>query len=220
MVVKDIEREDIEYVCKTLGCRPIASLDHFLPENLCQADLVEEVLTGSSKFVKVTGIQNPGRTVTVLVRGSNKLVLEEADRSLHDALCVIRCLVKQNAYIAGGGVPEIELARELAAQAQLVEGIDSYCFRAYANAMEVIPFTLAENAGLNPIKTVTELRNQHAQGEIAAGINVRKSCITNILEENVVQPLLVSTSAITLATETVRSILKIDDIVSIFFSYL
>lgn len=177
--------------------------------------MVEEVQTGSSKFVKVTGIQNPGRTVTVVVRGSNKLVLEEAERSLHDALCVIRCLVKQKALIAGGGAPEIELALQLASQAQLTEGIDSYCLRAYANALEVIPFTLAENAGLNPIQTVTELRSRHAQGEASAGINVRKSCITNILEENVVQPLLVSTSAITLATETVRSILKIDDIVCI-----
>lgn len=213
MVVKDVEREDIEFTCKTLGCRPIASLDHFLPENLSNADLVEEVQTGNSKFVKISGIQNPGRTVTVLVRGSNKLVLEEADRSLHDALCVIRCLVKQRALIAGGGAPEIELALQLAAQAQMVEGIDSYCLRAYANALEVIPFTLAENAGLNPIQTVTELRNRHAQGETMAGINVRKGCITNILEENVVQPLLVSTSAITLSTETVRSILKIDDIV-------
>lgn len=214
MVVKDIEREDIEFVCKTLGCRPIASLDHFLPENLSHADMVEEVQTGNSKFVKISGIQNPGRTVTVLVRGSNKLVLEEAERSLHDALCVIRCLVKQRALIAGGGAPEIELAMQLAAQAQLVEGVDAYCLRAYANALEVIPFTLAENAGLNPIQTVTELRSRHALGETMAGINVRKGCITNILEENVVQPLLVSTSAITLATETVRSILKIDDIVN------
>lgn len=103
---------------------------------------------------------------------------------------------------------------QLAAQAQLGEGLDSYCLRAYANALEVIPFTLAENAGLNPIQTVTELRNRHAQGELTAGINVRKSCISNILDENVIQPLLVSTNAITLATETVRSILKIDDIVS------
>lgn len=215
MVVKDIEREDIEFVCKTLNCRPIASLDHFLPENLSHAALVEESQTGSSRFVKITGIQNPGRTVTVLVRGSNKLVLEEAARSLHDALCVIRCLVKKRALIAGGGAPEIELALRLAAHAQTLEGVDSYCCRAYADALEVIPSTLAENAGLNPIQTVTELRSRHAQGEPTAGINVRKGAITNILEENVVQPLLVSISAITLATETVRSILKIDDIVSI-----
>ena len=93
-------------------------------------------------------------------------------------------------------------------------GADAYCFKAFAEALEVIPYTLAENAGLNPISTVTELRNAHALGEVNAGINVRKGTITNILEESVVQPLLVSTSAITLASETVVSIMKIDDIVN------
>merc|ERR1711953_798173 len=143
MVVKDIEREDVDFLCKTIGCRPIASLDHFTAENLASADLVEEMQTGSSKCVKITGMATPGKTCSIIIRGSNKLVLEEA--------------------------------------------------------------------GLTPISTVTELRNRHAQGEKTAGINVRKGAITNILEENVVQPLLVSTSSITLASETVRSILKIDD---------
>jgi len=214
MVVKDIEREDIDHVCKTLGCRPIASLDHFTAENLVTAELVQEVQTGSSKFVKVTGITHPGRTVSIIIRGSNKLMLEEADRSLHDALCVIRCLVKKRFLIAGGGAPETEVSRELMLHANSLVGPDAYCFKAFAEAMEIVPYTLAENAGLNPIGTVTELRNRHAQGEKTAGINVRKGAITNILEENVVQPLLVSTSAVTLASETVRSILKIDDIVN------
>ncbi|KAK6183081.1 hypothetical protein SNE40_010627 [Patella caerulea] len=214
MVVKDIEREDIEFVCKTLGCRPIASLDHFIPENLGTADLVEEVPVGTDKIVKITGIANPGKTVTVLIRGSNKLVLEEADRSLHDALCVIRCLVKKKALIAGGGAPEIELSLRLMEYSNTLAGIEQYCFRAFAEALEVIPYTLAENAGLNPIATVTELRNRHAKGEKTAGINVRKGAITNILEENVVQPLLVSTSAISLAAECTRCILKIDDMVN------
>jgi T-complex protein 1 subunit delta len=214
MVVKDVEREDIEFVCKTLCCNPIASLDHFQAEMLGTAELVEEVQTGDSKIVKVTGIQNPGRTITILCRGSNKLILEEAERSIHDALCVIRCLVKKRALIAGGGAPEIELSYRLAEYSQTLTGMEQYCFRAFADALEVIPFTLAENAGLNPIATVTELRNRHAQGEKTFGINVRKGAITNILEENVIQPLLVSTSAIHLAAETVRSILKIDDIVN------
>jgi len=214
LVVKDIERDEIEFVCKTIGCRPIASLDHFTPEMLGSAELVEEVQTGDSKVVKVTGIVNQGRTVTVLIRGSNKLVLEEAERSIHDALCVIRCLVKKRGLIAGGGAPEIELSLRLMQYAQTLAGIEQYCVRGFADALEVIPFTLAENAGLNPIATVTELRNRHAMGEITAGINVRKGAITNILEENVIQPLLVSTSAVHLAAETVRSILKIDDIVA------
>jgi len=109
---------------------------------------------------------------------------------------------------------ETELYLKLLEHANNLVGADAYCFKAFAEALEIIPYTLAENAGLNPIATVTELRNKHAQGEISSGINVRKGAITNILEENVVQPLLVSTSAITLASETVRSILKIDDIVN------
>lgn len=215
LVIRDIEREDIEFICRTLNCKPIASVDHFQPEMMGTAELVEEVQTGASKLVKVTGIANQGKTVSVIVRGSNKLVLEEADRSIHDALCVIRCLVKKRALIAGGGAPEIEVSLKLAEYSNTLSGMEQYCFRAFAEALEVIPFTLAENAGLNPISTVTELRNRHAQGEKTAGINVRKGAITNILEENVVQPLLVSTSAINLAAETVRSIMKIDDIVNV-----
>merc|ERR1711931_580465 len=216
LTVIDVEREDIDFYCKSLGCKPIASIDHMTPEMLGSAELVEEIQAGASKIVKISGITSPtaGKTVSILLRGSNKLVLEEADRSLHDALCVIRCLVKKRFLIAGGGAPETEVSRELMLHANTLTGADAYCFKAFAEALEIIPYTLAENAGLNPIGTVTELRNRHAQGEKTAGINVRKGAITNILDENVVQPLLVSTSSITLASETVRSILKIDDIVN------
>lgn len=155
MVIKDVEREDVEFVCKSLGCRPIASLDHFTAENLVTAELVEEIGVGGSRMVKMTGAQSGGKTITLLVRGSNKLVLAEAERSLHDALCVIRCLVRKGALVAGGGSPEIELALKLAALADTKDGIDAICLKAYANALEIIPFTLAENAGLNPIQVIT-----------------------------------------------------------------
>ncbi|KAG0556529.1 hypothetical protein M758_11G058400 [Ceratodon purpureus] len=214
LVIKDVEREDIEFISKTLNCLPIANIEHFRTEKLGYADLVEEVPVGNGRVVKVTGIKDMGRTVSIIVRGSNALVLDEAARSLHDALCVIRCLVNQRYLIAGGGAPEIEVSRQLGIWSRSLHGMESYCVRAFADAMEVIPFTLAENAGLNPISIVTELRNRHANGEVNTGINVRKGQITNILEENVVQPLLVSTSALSLATECVRMILKIDDIVS------
>jgi T-complex protein 1 subunit delta len=213
-VIRDIEREDIEFVCKTLGCRPIASLDHFTAENLASADIVEEM--AGAKIVRVSGIQSQstfGKTVNILLRGSNKLVIEEAERSIHDALCVVRCLVRRQALIPGGGAPEIELSIRLQEVSRTLPGLQSICYRAFADALEIIPFTLSENAGLNPIQTVTELRQKHAQGEKNAGINVRKGRVTNILEENVLQPFMVTASAITLAAETVRSILKIDDIV-------
>ncbi|ORY03380.1 putative t-complex protein 1 delta subunit (tcp-1-delta) [Basidiobolus meristosporus CBS 931.73] len=213
LVIKDIERDEVEFICKSTGCKPIADVDSFTEDKLGYADLLEEVNNDGTRVVKVTGVKNAGRTVSVLCRGANGLVLEEAHRSLHDALCVIRCLVKKKALVAGGGAPEIEVSQSLMEYAKTLKGMEAHCFQAFAEALEVIPTTLAENAGLNPIGIVTELRNKHAQGEKTAGINVRKGTITNILEENVIQPLLVSTSAIELAAETVKMILKIDDIV-------
>ncbi|KAG0600757.1 hypothetical protein M758_11G058400 [Ceratodon purpureus] len=166
LVIKDVEREDIEFISKTLNCLPIANIEHFRTEKLGYADLVEEVPVGNGRVVKVTGIKDMGRTVSIIVRGSNALVLDEAARSLHDALCVIRCLVNQRYLIAGGGAPEIEVSRQLGIWSRSLHGMESYCVRAFADAMEVIPFTLAENAGLNPISIVTELRNRHANGEV------------------------------------------------------
>lgn len=212
MVVKDIERDEIEFICKSTGCKPIADVESFSEDKLGYADLIDEVSSAGSKVVKVTGVKNSDKTVSILCHGANSLVLEEAERSLHDALCVVRCLVKKKALIAGGGAPEIEMSRHLMEYGRSLTDMEAYCFQAFAEALEVIPTTLAENAGLNPIAIVTELRNRHALGEKTAGINVRKGVITNILEENVIQPLLVTTSAIELASETVKMLLKIDDI--------
>ena len=215
MVIRDIERDEIEFISKTLNCPPVAHVDNLKPEKLGEAELVEELQVGSGRVVKVTGIVNMGPTATVLLRGSNQLVLDEADRSLHDALCVVRCLVQNRFLIAGGGAPEMEMSRQLQDAGRVLGGMDAYIFRAYSEALEVVPYTLAENAGLNPIAIVTELRNLHAQGNKYHGINVRKGTVTNMVEENVVQPLLVTTSAVTLATECTRMILKIDDIVPV-----
>jgi T-complex protein 1 subunit delta len=218
MVIKDVERDDVEFCCRTLGCRPVAHIDQFTAERLGSADLVEEVTMRSdagSKVVKLTGVPNAGATQTILLRGSNKLVLAEADRSVHDALCVVRSLVKKRFVISGGGSAEAEIGRYLGEHADSLQGMQAYCVKAFAQALEAIPLTLAENAGMNPIEIVTELRKQHMEGKAGAGINVRKGCISDMVEENVLQPLLVSTSAISLATECVRMILKIDDIVAV-----
>lgn len=215
-VVSGIERDEVEFICKSLGCKPIAHVDQMASTMLGFATKVEEAtIGGRGRVVKITGIRNPGKTCSILVRGSNQVVLEEADRSLHDALCVVRSLIKKRFMIAGGGAPEIEIAHGLMQWSQTLSGQESYCVRAYASALEVIPYTLAENAGLNPIAVVTELRRRHAQGESHVGINVRKGCITDIRDENVWQPLLISVSALTLATETVQMLLKIDDQVAV-----
>ncbi|PVU89936.1 hypothetical protein BB561_005103 [Smittium simulii] len=204
MAIKEIERDEIEFLCKTLGCKPIADIESFTEDKLGYADLIEETEINDAKFVQISGIKNQGRTASIVCFGSNQLVLEETERSLHDAQCVIRCLVKKKSMVAGGGAPEIEISQKLFKMAKMQIGYESLCFSAFAEAVEVIPITLAENAGLNPISVITELRSKHADGEKYAGINVKKGMITNIIDENVLQPLLVSTSLIELATETIE----------------
>ncbi|CAI4037763.1 hypothetical protein SMKI_04G0960 [Saccharomyces mikatae IFO 1815] len=214
MVVKDIEREEIEFLSKGLGCKPIADIELFTEDRLGSADLVEEIDSDGSKIVKVTGIRNNNArpTVSVVIRGANNMIIDETERSLHDALCVIRCLVKERGLIAGGGAPEVEISRRLSKEARAMEGVQAFIWQEFASALEVIPTTLAENAGLNSIKVVTELRSKHENGELNEGISVRRSGTTNTYEEHILQPVLVSTSAITLASECVKSILRIDDI--------
>jgi len=217
MVVTDVERNDIEFISRTLGCQPVAHVDSFTADKLGSAEKCAEVTMpgGAQRVVKITGVANPGKTCSVLIRGTNKLTLDEADRSVHDALCVVRSIVKKRFMISGGGVAETELAVKLTEWSKTQVGMRAYCARAYAEALEVVPYTLAENAGLNPINIVTELRKAHAEGKTNHGINVKKNCITDMVEANVMQPLLVNTSAITLATECVCMILKIDDVVPV-----
>ncbi|PUU79746.1 chaperonin Cpn60/TCP-1 family [Tuber borchii] len=212
LAIKDIERDEVEFICKSTGCKPIADIDSFTDDKLGTADLIEETQSAGARIVKVTGVKSVGQTVSVLCRGANSMILDEAERSLHDALCVIRCLVKKKALIAGGGAPEIEVSRALMKAATALTGTESVCWQEFAEALEVIPTTLAENAGLNSIRVVTELRNRHEKGEKSAGVSVRRGAVTNIVDESVLQPLLVSTSAIELAAETCKMILRIDDI--------
>ncbi|KAK8803805.1 hypothetical protein WA158_001499 [Blastocystis sp. Blastoise] len=218
LVVANIERDQIEFIARTLNCRPVAHIDSFTEDKLGYADLVmESSLEGDkNKVIKITGIKNQGNTTSILLRGSNKLVLDEAERSLHDALCVIRCIVKKRYMLVGGGAPETEVYTEFMKWCKTLKGADGYIARAFAEALEIIPYTLAENAGLNPIKIVTELRKEHALGNTYAGINVKKGTISDMKELKVLQPLLVSTTAIQQATEYVRMILKIDDMVATF----
>jgi len=216
MVIKDIERDEMSFIARSLGCKPVASPDHLTEDKLGSAKLAEEIYTPGGRIVQITGVQNPGKTVSVLIRGSNNLVLEEAERSLHDALCVVRSLVKEKSLIAGGGAAETQLSVQLTRFAESLGGLQSYCVRAFADALEVIPYTLAENAGLNPIKIVTKLRKAHASDDKQKdfGIDIKKGDVSDMYKRDVIQPLLVNISAINLATEFVRMILKVDDIIT------
>merc|ERR1712050_577085 len=215
LVVRDVERDDIEFISKILGVEPSASIDSFTAEKLGKAALVYEEKMGQDlgSIVRFTGLST-GQCgcVSVLVRASNILLLDETERSIHDALCVVRSLVKKKALIPGGGAPEMEVSQKLLQWARSLGGVEAVCVEHFAEAMELVPYTLAENAGMQAVEIVTKLRAAHAAGDRFAGINVRKGTITNLFDEKVVQPLLVSTNCFKMATETVRMILKIDDI--------
>lgn len=223
LCIKDIERDEVEFICKSTGCKPVADVDSFTEDKLASADLIEEVSSMGARIVRVTGIkqQNVAKTVSIVVRGANPLILDEAARSLHDAHCVIRCLVKKKALIPGGGAPEMAVTHALSRLALSSPYPDNICFKAFAEALEVIPVTLAENAGLNSIRVVTELRSRHANGEHNVGVSIKRGGVGIMGSaesggsdggEGVMQPLLVTTSAIEQATETVKMILRIDDI--------
>lgn len=224
MCIKDIERDEVEFICKSTGCKPIADIDAFTEDKLGTADLVEEVSHLGSRYTKISGVKhsnpNAPRTVSIVARGANPLILDEAERSLHDAMCVIRCLVKKRALLPGGGAPEMAVSTQLAQMSMSANYPDSICFKAFADALEIIPVTLAENAGLNSIKVVTELRARQAKGETNVGVSIKRGGVgvmggedkSATSGEGVMQPLLVSTSAIELASETVKMILRIDDI--------
>lgn len=235
MVVTDIERNDIDFICRTLGCIPISQSDQMTSDKLGTAEYVSDVFMegGSNKVVKFIGCNKEGNhnkkdsnnghgssspnrpTMTILLRGSNEYVLSEASRSLHDAQCVVRSLIRQRAIVPGGGCCEVYVSYKLNEYSKTLTGMDSYCYKAFADALEVIPYTLAENTGMKPIDVITQLRTEHAiNHNIHSGINVVSSNICkNMFDINVVQPLLVSTCAIQLATETVAMIMKIDDLI-------
>ncbi|EMC93512.1 hypothetical protein BAUCODRAFT_113915 [Baudoinia panamericana UAMH 10762] len=233
LVIKDIERDEIEFITKSTGCKPIADIDSFTEDKLASAELVEEVSSMGARFTKITGLKptsssdtttsssssggsSGGRTVSILLRGANPLILDEAARSLHDAMCVIRCLVKKRALLPGGGAPEMAVSTSLLTQASTRSYPDSICWKAFAEALEVVPVTLAENAGLSAVRVVTELRARHVRGEVGVGVSIKRGGVGVMggggAGEGVMQPLLVSTSAVELASETVKMILRIDDI--------
>jgi len=157
MVIKDVERDMVDFISKTTGLTPVAHPDQFTAEKLGTAETVfEDHESGTVRVVGCPKSEDGKQTVSILVRGSNALIVDEAERSLHDALCVVRCLVKKRAIVPGGAAVEMEIAQKLMTISREIFGTDSTCVRAYSEALEVVPYTLAENAGLDPIVFVTE----------------------------------------------------------------
>ena len=214
LVVRDIERNDVDFVCRTLGCKPIASVEGLSPEKLGHAGLVEEHMTPGGPIVTITGLDTNSKTVSILLRGSNELIIGEAERSLHDALCVIRSLLYERSFLPGGGAPEVELAVFLAQKAKEIGGDIGHCVACFAECLDVVPYTLAENAGLSPLEIVTKLRDEHSKGNKNFGVSITAKGPHDMVQENVLQPFLVTKSAVQFAIETVRMLMKVDDILA------
>jgi archaeal chaperonin len=211
--VRRVKKSDMEKLARATGGKLITNLDEVTPEDLGYAGLVEEKKVGGDSMTFVTGCHNP-KAVTILLRGGTEHVVDSVTSALEDALRVVAVSIEDGKLVAGGGSPEVEVALRLQEYAATLEGREQLAVKAYAEALEVIPRTLAENAGLDPIDMLMELRSQHEKGMKTAGLNVFEGKVVDMWEEFVVEPLRVKTQVINAATESAVMILRIDDIIA------
>ncbi|MDH4292272.1 MAG: thermosome subunit beta [Dehalococcoidia bacterium] len=213
LAVRRVKKSDMEKLAKATGGKIITNLDDVSAKDLGYAELVEERKIGDDKMTFIEGCKNP-KSVAILIRGGTERIVAEAERSIHDALCVCRDVVREPKVVAGGGAPELEVARALREYAQTLPGREQLAVSAYAEAMESIPLTLSENAGLDQIDIISELRARHEKGEVWAGIDVLEGKPRNLEKVGVFEPLAVKKQIIKSATEAATMILKIDDIIA------
>ncbi|RLI22459.1 thermosome subunit [Candidatus Bathyarchaeota archaeon] len=214
MAVKNVSSGDMEKLARATGGKIIASVKDLTADVLGEARLVEEVKIGEDKLVYVRECKNP-KAVTIVVRGGTEHVVDEAERSLHDALCVVRNAIEDGKIVPGGGAPEAEVAKQLRDYAVKVGGREQLAIEAFADAVESIPLTLAENAGLDPIDIMVALRAKHESAASPTyGVDVFSGEVKDMLELNVVEPLRVKQQVVKSATEAANMILKIDDLIA------
>jgi thermosome len=211
--IRRVKKSDMEKLARATGGKLITNLDEVTPEDLGYAGLVEEKKVGGDNMTFVTGCNNP-KAVTILLRGGTEHVVASIDSALEDALRVVAVAIEDEKLVAGGGSPEVEVALRLQEYAATLEGREQLAVKAYAEALEVIPRTLAENAGLDPIDMLMELRSQHEKGVKTAGLDVYEGKVVDMWKNFVVEPLKVKTQMISAATESAVMILRIDDIIA------
>jgi thermosome len=212
--VRRVKRSDMEKLSKATGAKIITNLDDLKQSELGAAEQVEEVKIADSDMTFVTGCKNP-KAVSILVRGGTEHVVDEVERALHDALKVVSVAIEDGVAVPGGGAPEIELAIKLRDYGQSVGGREQLAIEAFAEALEIIPWTLAENAGMDSMDIVIELKNAHAKKSGRNfGVNVLEGRVSDMLIAKVIEPLRVKTQALESATEVASMILRIDDVIA------
>jgi thermosome len=213
LAVRRAKKSDMEKLAKATGGKIVTKLDDITPADLGYAALVEERRIGDDKMTFIEGCKNP-QAVTILIRGSSERFTAEAERSLHDALCVIRDIIEDPRVVAGGGAPELEMSNVIRKYAESQPGKEQLAIKIFAEALETIAATLAENAGLQPIDIISDLRSRHDAGETWAGIEVREGKVQDMSKIGVFEPLTVKKQIIKSANDAASMILKIDDVIA------
>ncbi len=209
-----LKKSDMDALAKATGGKVVNAIEQLSKEDAGYADLVEERKISEDKMIFVEGCKNP-KAVSILIRGGTERIVDEAERSIHDALCVVKDVVQEPKIVAGGGAPEIETARLLREFAEKLAGRERLAVVAFADALEVIAITLAENSGMDPIDAISEMRSEHAKGKKWVGINGYTNKVADLSLINVYEPMVVKAQAIKSATEAATLLLKIDDIIAV-----
>ncbi len=208
-----VKKTDMEALAKATGGRVITSIDDLTNADLGFARNVEEKKIGGENMIFIRDCKDP-KAVTLLVRGSTDHVVDEVDRSIEDAIGAVSSAIEVGKIVAGAGAPEEEVAKRLRKFAEQFSGREQLAIRAFADALEVIPRSLAENAGIDPIDVLVGLRASHDQGNTTYGVDVFNGQVSDAISRGVIEPLKVKTQAIKSAAEAAEMILRIDDVIS------
>ena len=214
LAVRRVKESDMSKLAKASGATITTNLEDLTENDLGSAELVHQKKVESDKWVFVEGCRNP-KSVSLLLRGGSQRVVDEVDRSMHDALMVVKDVIEKPAIVAGGGSVEAYLAGRINEWADGFEGREQLAIKKFAEALEIIPLTIAENAGMDPIDTMVNLRARQSQGQKWAGINAREQKVENMLTLNIIEPVAVKEQIIKSATEAACMILRIDDVIAI-----
>ncbi|MCK4970309.1 MAG: TCP-1/cpn60 chaperonin family protein, partial [Thermoplasmata archaeon] len=208
-----VKKSDLEKLSKATGAEIVNNLKDMSKKDLGSAGVIEERKFGKDSLTFITGCKNP-MAVSILIRGGTEHVVAEADRALHDALSVVSDVVVDGKYIVGGGASAMEIAQHLKSYASTVGGREQMAIDSYADSVEIVPKSLAENAGYDPINTIIDLRSAHSKKKRTAGINLKTGKVGDMLKLEVIEPLRVGTQAIDSATDVAIMILRIDDVIA------
>ncbi|RLF28722.1 MAG: thermosome subunit [Thermoplasmata archaeon] len=211
--VRRAKKSDMEKLAKATGAKIVANLDDLSPKDLGKAGTVEEKKIGDDKMTFVTDCKNP-KAVSILIRGGTEHIVDELERGIHDALFVVKVALEDGKMTAGGGAAATAVAMALREYAPSVGGREQMAIEAFADAVEVVPKTLSENAGLDPIDMMLEMRRIHKKGNKYAGIDVINGKVSDMLKNNVIEPLRVSVNEIRTSSEAATMILRIDDVIA------